>query len=98
MVALPDGGDGATDFAALPCALGLELLELDREGIDVALQALQVRAKFGGGLVAQIAILLERLADNFFELRRNVGIQNRRGDGIAIQNSIKNDGGRASAE
>ncbi len=31
VVALPDGGDGATDFAALPCALGHELLELDRE-------------------------------------------------------------------
>ncbi len=43
--------------------------------ICVALQALQIAAKFGGGLIAEVWIFFERLSNDFFELRRKIGIQ-----------------------
>ena len=39
-------------------------------GRDVTAQALKVRAQFGRSLVAQVSVLLERLADNLVKLRR----------------------------
>ena len=39
-------------------------------GFEVALEALQIGAQFGGGLAAQIGVLFERFVENVFEGQR----------------------------
>src|ERR1700690_4564532 len=41
----------------------------------IAMQALEVRAHIGGALIAEIALLLERLVNDALELRREFRIQ-----------------------
>ena len=43
--------------------------------LAVALQPLQIGANICGVLVAQIAILLQRLVDDLFQFRRNFPVQ-----------------------
>ena len=56
----------------------------------IALQPLQVGAHVRGVLIAQVAVLLQRLGDDSFQFRRNIGIQPHRSHGSAIQNGVKN--------
>src|SRR2546427_3707809 len=49
-------------------------------------RSLQVGAQVGGVLVAKIAILFQRLADDFFQLRRDLRVQARGGRRRAVQN------------
>ena len=50
----------------------------NRARFGVALEALQVGAHVGGALVAQVAVFFEQLVQDFFKLRRQVGIQAKR--------------------
>ena len=52
------------------------------------MQALQVRADIGGMLIAQVAVLLDSLLDDLFQLGRNFGTQLARRSGSAIQNGV----------
>src|SRR5712664_453086 len=66
--------------------------------IRVALQSLQVRADVRGGAITQIPVLLQRLADDLFELKRDQRIQADRRDGRAIQYRVENHAGSVSGE
>ena len=46
---------------------------------------------FGGGLTADVAVFFERLVDDFFEPRRDVGINAHRRNGRTIQNGVMQD-------
>ena len=75
------------------CAL-LRRMRLGHDGrasprFRIALQPLEVGAQIGGMLVTQIAILLQRLVDDVFELRRNIGVETHRRDRSALQNRVK---------
>jgi len=62
------------------------------------LQAFQVGTQISSMLVAQIAILLERLVNDPFQFGGQVGIQPYRGHGRLVQDGIKQVGGRGSPE
>jgi hypothetical protein len=49
-----------------------------RARFRVAFEALQVGAHVGGALIAQVAIFFEQLVQDFFEVRRQFGIQAKR--------------------
>ena len=49
-------------------------------GVEFALEAFQIAAQIGGGLVAHFAIFFESFADDAFEFRRKIGIEANRGD------------------
>ena len=49
------------------------------------LQRLQVIAHLRGGLVAQLAVLLQRLVDDFFQLGRKFGFNSRAGTGVRLR-------------
>src|SRR5437667_1385600 len=53
--------------------------------LRVPLQTFQVSAQFARGLVAQLAVLLQRLADDFFQLERDLGIQADGSGGRAVK-------------
>ena len=59
---------------------------------------MEVCAHVTGGLVAQAAILFESLADDFFKLRDNLGIQADRGDGRFFEDGGKDDSGGIAAK
>ena len=66
--------------------------------VGVALQALQVGANVGGVLVAQVAIFLQRLVDDVFQLRWKVGIQSDWRNRCTIENRLKDQRRSFSAE
>src|SRR5258708_12381869 len=49
-------------------ANGRGILNLEPSRFGVALEPLEIASKFGRGLVAQLAILLQQLADDVFQL------------------------------
>src|SRR5258707_208371 len=49
-------------------ANGRGILNLEPSRFGVALEPLEIASKFGRGLVAQFAILLQQLADDIFQL------------------------------
>ena len=57
--------------------------------LRVPLQPLQVGSHVGGVLIAQIAVFLQRLVDDVFQLRRQVGIQPNRGSGARFMMASK---------
>ena len=64
----------------------------------VALQTLQVGAHFGGALITQVAVFLQRLVDDLDQLERDQRIQIGRRSRIAIQNPGVDHGGSAAVE
>ena len=60
-----------------------------RPGVGVPLQPLQIGAHVGGVLVAQVAVFLQRLVNDAFELRRQIRIQPDRRRGQLFQNRIE---------
>ena len=58
-------------------------------GTGVALQALQVRAKFGGALVADVAIFFQSRVDDPFEIRGKIGIDAGAGAGGLLRMASK---------
>src|SRR5258708_19081388 len=67
-------------------------------GIEVALEAFEVGAKFRGALAAKVAILFKGFANDTLEFGRNFGIVLGDGFGRFIQNAMKNDRGGISSE
>ena len=57
-------------------------------GFEISFQALQIGAKFGGALIAQVPVFFESVADDLFELRRNIGIETDGRDGSAVEYGI----------
>ena len=55
----------------------------------VSLQPLQIRSHVRRALVAQVAVFLQRLVDDVFQLGRHIGIQPNRGSGDRIQYGLK---------
>ncbi len=66
--------------------------------IRFAAQAFQVRANFGGDLVTHLAVFLQRLLQNFFELGWNIRIDANGRGRHAIQDGFKGDAGGFAAE
>jgi hypothetical protein len=60
--------------------------------IHVSLDALQIRAKFRGGLITQIGIFFQRLGENIFQGRGKSGIQFRCGRCRGIQDAVEDQG------
>ena len=60
----------------LPAA---EVAPVVAAGIQIALEASEVGAHVGGALVAQVAVLLQRLADDSIQLGGRIGIEARAG-------------------
>ena len=67
-------------------------------GFRIAAEPFEIGAQLGRGLIAQIAILFERLAEDFFEALRRFGIQLRGRRGRAIQNRVENYGSGVAAK
>ena len=67
-------------------------------GVQVALQTLEVGAKLGGSLAADVPIFLESLVDDFFQLGRKIGIQTKRWQGRPVQNGVEREPRRISTE
>ena len=80
------GGGSRVRTGTAPTLFGAELAA----GFDVAAQALQIRAKFRGGLAAQIGVFFERLAQNVFKGERQSGVQFFGGYWNAVQNAVEN--------
>ena len=59
--------------------------------LEVPLQALQVRPHIGCVLIAQIAVFLQSLVDDLFQLRWGVRIQPHDGRGNRVQNGFEDD-------
>ena len=55
----------------------------------IPLQPLQVGAHVGGVLVAQVAVFLQRLVDDLFQLRRNITIETNRRGRIRIEDCLE---------
>ena len=66
--------------------------------IQIALDTLQVRPHLGGLLVTQIAILFERLVGDFFQPRRQIGVQANRRDRGFVENCVEDRGRSLAAE
>ena len=66
--------------------------------IGVAFQALQIGTNVGGVLVAKIAIFLQSLVDDIFQLLWKVGIEADRRDGSAVENGLEDQRRSVSAE
>ena len=62
------------------------------------MHALEVGADVGGVLIAEIAILLQRLMNDALEVRRKIGIQPQRRDRLSIEDGIENFSGALAAE
>src|SRR5580704_7506926 len=56
----------------------------------VSLQSLQVAAHFGSVLISKVAIFLQRLIDDLFQPRREVGIEASGRGRHAIQDGVEN--------
>jgi len=54
----------------------------------IPLQSLQIRSHVGCVLVAQVAIFLQRLVDDVFQLRRHIGIQPDHGHRGAVHDGL----------
>src|SRR2546422_4434664 len=59
--------------------------------LRVAFEPLQVGAHLGSVLIAKIAVFLQRLVDDPFEVNWEVGIQAHRRNGISVKNGVEND-------
>jgi hypothetical protein len=57
--------------------------------IQVSLESLQVGAKFGGRLIPQVRIFLQRLAEDVFDSQGHSRIQARRRSSLRMQDSVK---------
>src|SRR5437667_1528310 len=57
--------------------------------LRVPLQAFQVGAQFAGAMVAQLAIFFQSLADDFFQLERDFGIQADRSGRHPVEDGIE---------
>src|SRR5579872_1319095 len=77
---------------------GSRALSDGASAFGVALQALQVGANISGALVAEIAIFLQRLVDDVFELGRKICVEADRSYWGPIQNGIENQGGSVATE
>src|ERR1019366_3715908 len=64
----------------------------------VACQTLEVRAQLGGGLVPQVAVLLQRFVDDALQLRRHCGIETDGSDRRSVQDRSENDAGGFTPE
>src|SRR5580700_2435198 len=75
---------------------------LRAQGTPVRLQippeALQIGAHFSRALVAEIAVLLQRLVDDVFQLGWHVGIQPQRWRRYRIQNGFEDESGAFPTE
>ena len=98
----PDPGGGATAEtkreAPAPPRRSRNWRRHRPSGVGVALQALQIGAHVGGMLVTQIAVLLQRLVNDAFHLRRQIGIQPDRRRGQLFQNRIEDQRRSVAAE
>ncbi len=66
--------------------------------VGVALETFEVGTQVSGGLVAEGAVLLQRLVDDVLELDRHVRVQTHRGGGGAVQDTVEDSGGGAAGE
>src|ERR1700758_1158721 len=57
--------------------------------VNVALEALQISAKFGSRLTTQVGVFLESLFDELFELGRHGGVQAQGRDGRFAEDRFK---------
>src|SRR5437588_2606197 len=57
--------------------------------LRVPLQAFQVSTQFARGLIAKIAVLLQRLADDFFKPRWDFGIQADGSGGYTVEDGVE---------
>src|SRR5580704_2751428 len=70
-------------------ANGRGILNLEPSRFGVALEPLEIASKFGRGLVAQIAILLQQLADDVFQLGWYCRIQPYRRQRSSIEDTVE---------
>src|SRR6266571_27101 len=73
-------------------ANGRGVLNLEPSRFGVALEPLEIASKFGRGLVAQVAILLQQLADDVFQPGWYCRIQPYRRQRSSIEDTVE-DGG-----
>src|SRR5579864_3001647 len=66
--------------------------------IEFALEALDVAAEIGGGLVTEFAVFFEGFTDDALELGGKIGIEANRRDGLAVHDGFKDYGGTFAAE
>src|ERR1700692_4563792 len=67
-------------------------------GIGASLESLQISAYVSRMLMALLSILVERLVDDFFKPRRDIGIDAARGNRRPRQNGLDNHAARAAAK
>src|ERR1700719_952405 len=67
-------------------------------GIGVSLQSLQISAYVSRMLITLVSILVERLVDDFFKPRRDIGIDISRGNRGPRQNGLNNHAARTAAK
>ncbi len=84
-------GDGAALASGARCSA-------ERPELVSRFQALKVGADVGGVLIAEVAIFLEALADDFFESGREIGIEAKRRDGSSIEDFFEDDAGGFAVE
>lgn len=65
----------------------------DARSVRIALQAFQVRANFGGTLVAQGAVFFQCFRNDFVEARRELKIHGARKRRSALKYGVEDDGG-----
>ena len=89
------------DFSAVPGSAPARVALLGRAllaRVHVALQAREIGLQVRGRLVAQVAVLLERLVEDAPELGRERGIQLRGRERIPVQDRVEDDRGRLARE
>src|SRR5580704_19129638 len=69
-----------------------------RAGLEFAFEAFEVGAHFGGGLIAEVAVLVESLLKNGFKLFGNFGIQADWGNRRAVHDGLEDEAGGFAAE
>src|SRR5579862_1131909 len=69
-----------------------------RVGIVASLQSLQISAYLSRVLIALVSIFAQRLVNNFFKPRRNIGIDASRGNGSSGENSFDDHAACAAAK
>src|SRR5208283_4855251 len=62
-------------------------------GLQFAKKALQIGAHFGSDLIAEIAVLLQKLVENALEFRRNGAVELHRRNRSSVENVSEDDGG-----
>ena len=92
------GGDAAAFFCRCGCGLCGFVAAGAGGGFEIALEAFEVGAQFGGGLVAHLAIFFEGFGDDALQLVGQFGIDLLDGFRLLVQDGVENQGRGAAVE